>query len=480
MIKLHLENLNSVQEMKNQLLPLETESDFNWLMPIVNFSLDESVIIYLNNHEPDSSKFITLDLREHMTEATNLINNCVSKRNEIFEIETQALTSAIEYVQILNTINDDKTISDLNLKAIFNLSKEDKIDDFESAMQSKFTNINLMLKTKLGFHNQKGNPLNYGERTKYLRKIYADNIKNIYERLIAIKRILKYSFNQETKPLPNYIEVSNNLDKLVWWMRDTVYKFEKLEQSDYIIQKSISLVNYAISKGIMVNVLFNQLNLTGEIEINVSEQDFIKSGMQERVRILGVAANVIGFPSWLPTNSEDEKYIVNNARANSEKENIEANKDITLYYCEVIPPEQFPKIDLELLYESSTEEEEELILSLNQIDRSKILNDIVDRIESIRINPNGKIITTYKPIGIPIDDVKLPNKLIFGELYPIYKSSINTNLNFSTESSIKNASPEGIWKIKLKNVSNPVILGPLDLTQVRDFVLTFNLSVRRF
>ena len=166
MIELKLDNFTSIQDIKKQLLHLDNESDFSWLMPIVNFSLDESVIIYLNNHEPNSSKFNTLNLGEHVTEATNLINNCIAKRNEIFDIETQAITLAIQYIQTINTIKDEKKVSDLNLLALFNLSKEANIDEFQKSLNSKFETANLILKAKLSLHNQKGNPLNYGERIK--------------------------------------------------------------------------------------------------------------------------------------------------------------------------------------------------------------------------------------------------------------------------------------------------------------------------
>jgi hypothetical protein len=479
MINIDITNLSSVQEIKKTLTQIQDDDDFKWLKPIVSFSLDESVIVYLNNHEPDSSKFVTLDLKEHITEVTHLINNCNQKRVEIFDIESQALVTAIELIQIINSISSEKKLDQLNLKASLKISEEISEDEYNQALDTKFSNIQVALKTKIALHNQPGNPLNYGERVKYIRKIYSDNIKNIYERLIAIKRTLKYSYNLDTRPLPNYLKVANNLDKLVWWMRDVIYKFEKLEQYDYTLQKSISLSKYAISQGIDPNEFLKKFRTDGVCEITISEQDFIISGTKERMRILGVAANVIGWYDQVTTNpvgSWQNDQLLQGAM----KSNNDTKRENMLFYCEVTPPEQNPTLDLDLLYDLSEEEELKLIENLNGIDKSSILNNIVDRIEGINVDKNGRISVRYKPTNKTIDNIIFPKKLIFGELNPIHKSSINSNLNFSFENSIKNASAEGIWKLTLNNVSFDKDLRDTKLEGVKDFTLTFKISIRKF
>jgi len=487
MINLNINNLTSVEEIKRALLPLIDDIDFKWLKPIVNFTLDESVIIYLNKHEPVTNRFVTLDLKEHITEATNLINNNISKRNEIFELETRALSSAIEYVQLINSLKDDQKLGELNLKAAFNQSGIDIIDDYSEALQSKFENIGYILKTRFSLHNQDGNPLNYGERVKYLRKIYCDNIKNIYERLTAVKRTLKYSYKQDTLPLPNYIEVSNNLDKLVWWMRNTITKFETKEQYDYVIQKTIT-----VSKGLAVSDTLAKIHNNIPIEVTVSADDFGINENFERMRILGLSVNVIGNYDGMPIvdfdAAADPASLLNAYIQHRQNQiaihigNRNIGREVTLYSCAVTPPEQNTFLDSDYLFEIVEEQEEEITYYLSEVSKKIKSTGFIDlnNVGDFKFDDNGNIKLFIKPSQARPNNIEFPTKLMIGELQPIYKTSINSNLDFIVENSIKNASPIGTWKLHIENVSFDQAIRDEKLKDLKDITLTFRLGIRKF
>ena len=108
------------------------------------------------------------------------------------------------------------------------------------------------------------------------------------------------------------------------------------------------------------------------------------------------------------------------------------------------------------------------------------------KLEDLVIEKNYKFPGGFKFHFEPKADseaINFPRKLIFGDLQPIYKSSINTNQGFLSENSIKNASPIGRWEIHIKNVTSPRI--EADLTRlddpvwgILDIALTFRLAIR--
>lgn len=524
MIELKPENLQTPLQIKTTLSPLVEDNDFGWLeerlnfkvdkndfawlKPVVDFTLDESVIIYLNLNQPNINRFASLDLQEHIAEATNLINTNLAKKNELYELETKALASALEYLQISQSLSPNEKLGKLRLKADYNQSGDTSISDYSDALDSKFTSIRSILRARLSLHNQNGNSLNYGERIKYLRRIYCDNIKNIYERLFVIKRTLKYSFEQDTAPLPNFLEISNKLDKLIWWMRNAISKYETEEQYDYVIQKTISLRENSEKQGL--DDYINQFHTSGEAEFVVSNSDFDIDENFEKLRVVGVSLNIVGrfelitefydsyvfaryggsYQSYLdlyddPKTMKAKDNVnndVNNRRAYdySVKANNDTKSENILHFCKAEPPKQNPMLNFDTLFTALDHQERKKLTELkNKISDETDFSSLFDESFSLGFDLINDANLSHKPTHYDPDDFKFPTKLIFGERQPIYKSSINTNLSFRADNSVKNISPNGKWKISVENVSFDKDLRSGKLGAITDIALTFRLGVRK-
>lgn len=490
--------LTTVNAIKNEFLPLlETEkplfpdienSEFNWLMPILSKSLDEFVADFMLENPPISNTYILLDLAEHVSEASELINKNLQKRNEIFEIETQALFSGVEYAQVLTSLGSDKKLNDLSLNAFFKQSGFENIEEYNAALDGKFDVILSTLRTKLSFHNQQGNPLNFGERVNYLRTVYCENMKVAYERLIAVKRTLLYSFNQKSAPLPNYRDSTNNLEGLVGWLRKEIYQFEIDTQRDYVFHKSFSLnnpftpidlaappVNPHLDTHAQANKTpiptfisdqIKNLKSTGTVEFEIKEEEFdvernffetISKG-ERKMRVLGISFNVLELMIEAPNTS--------------------FNRETRLYYSELVPPRQNNiALELDKIYDETGEEkiksqmsEEEMIIALKN---PKL--KVPSKIKGFDAKGNLKI----EKEAIPMEDVVLPSMFIPGEIKPVYNKNITENLEFRSDNSIKNISPVGKWTLYLKNSSPNNMYRAYGLSQVEDIVITFKIGVRK-
>lgn len=501
MIKLQLDKYESTNQIREALIPIyeQTEFDFRWLEPITKFSLDEYLVYYLSSNPPQIDKFKTLDLSEHLADATNLINKSNSKKNEIVNLETQALTTGIAYIESINNIPEREKLANLNLRALFKLTgeSENKFKEFSDAQNNINANVIKVIKTKLCLHNQKGNSLNYGERVEYARAIYCDNIKCLYERFFAIKRILLHSFKQQTRPLPNYLEIKNSLDELVWWLRDTFKEFQSLEQNDYIIERSISLSKKN-------NLVFRNDGIVN-FEINDSFLDnYYEVKDNEWLRILGVSislvveykkissdwfyyydqgdycTNVENKDLWKISWADTQNSNMNNARAEeyAVKANFDTENEKLLYISEVTPPLNELPVAKDTLFNITKEEEKEAEKYFENLKKNGQKIDWT-KVKNIEFGLDGRPKLEFYP-DKPIETIAIGEKFFYGPINPLYKSSINFSKQFFSGNQIKNILPFGNWELKIKNVSLEEEILNKGLEPITHVILTFKLGVRNY
>jgi hypothetical protein len=507
MSKINAKNINSVTDLQryfNSSL-LINGYDFSWIFPISVKTLDEESIEYLNLNAPNSNRFILLNLGEHLKEATTLINNCISKRNEIFELETIAYTKAIEYIQLIFGKDDEQNLNFLNIKALYNLSNEPDFNTFNSSLDARTELLETLLRTRFALHNQIGNPLNYGERVQNLRKQYNETIRIIYERLFAIKRTLKYVYNQDTDLIPSYLDVANNIFCLDFWVRNVITTYETNSQYDYIIEKTILFTdNNGLISG---DQYFNDfINISQhDFEFNINSNDLGFDQTNENARMLGLSVNVLSgheqmYPdinayyvldSYFPPNNtpSDQHYFDNpkevlhvemynsNLVAARRTENVNRTnnalkKENTTFSCKINSPLQ--TIPLLPLNEPS----------LNGIDL-KLKHNFEKNSNSERSNKkfDSKENTYYQP-KLSLLPITLPNKINYGDIQPIQGVSVKSNLRYYNDNFLNNISPLGKWVLNIGNSSkknyNQFSGEDYSLKQILDVAITFKIGIRKF
>lgn len=464
------------------------QKDFDWLLPIIKTSLDKQLSEYLTKEPPISTRYINLDVIEHLKEATDIINKCNDRRTLIYDLEAKGIFSALEYFQFLETLEAEIKLGKLNINAIYTQSElPDAEENYQKAFDEKTISALGVLRTKLSLHNKEGNSLNYGERVKYLRDLYCDDVKTIYERLIAIKRVLKYSFGQETASLPNFVDVTTKLDLLVWWMRDTVREFESQAEYEYFFEKTISLNTFSSSgkpvpespfgdhhvdnKKILIQDFKSQPLLTlinnGQLDFTLTEDDFRLPkdliGGKTHLRIISIAVNIIE-----DTDHEPQSRPSRNTR---------------LYFCELISPKQEIQLDLSEIYDITQAEQEEakdeIVDFLKIGKKGKTLSDLIaQKGKLIGIDPStGRLI--FESPAKEFEKFSFPNRFIVGDVKPVHETSILDNQNFQSPKSIRNINPIGLWNVSLQNSTQSNMQRFFGLTQIMDFSITFRIGVRK-
>lgn len=86
----------------------------------------------------------------------------------------------------------------------------------------RFSEIRYSIVTRLNAHNFHGSGLNYGERVTYLRLIYADSVRLVYERLYSAWAGLQRFFGISMPPPPWWGGAESPLEALVIWVRTAI------------------------------------------------------------------------------------------------------------------------------------------------------------------------------------------------------------------------------------------------------------------
>jgi len=461
--------------------------DFQWLVPIVETSLDKRLTEYLTKNSPNGTRYISLDIIEHLKEATELINKCNDRRNTIFELEAKAIFSALEYFQFLEVLDSEIMLGEINLKAIYQQSGlQESENKYKEAFNKRTISTLEILRTKLSLHNEKGNSLNYGERVSYLRDLYCDDVRTIYERLIAIKRVLKHSFGQETESLPNFEDVTSKLDLIVWWMRNTVRQFESDAEYEYFFEKTISLNNFSLSgkpipkdpfgdyhvdgtKVLLPDFKSQQLLAlitNGKLEFTLTDDDFRLPndpiGRKLHFRVISAAVNIV----------EDYKH----------EPQSRPSRNTRLYHCEITPPEQKLQLELSEIFDVSLNEQEEAKKEsenfLKRGEKGETLSRIMKKKGELKgIDPiTGRLI--FENDNPKFEQFTFPNRFIVGDIKPVQDTSILDEQVFQSPKSIRNINPIGNWHIYLQNSTLGNMQRFFGLSQVMDLSLTFRVGVR--
>lgn len=491
----HIKSVNDLKSYFNSSL-LVNGYDFTWLSPITKKTVDEESIDFLNLNNPNSNRFILLNLGEHLNEANTLVNNCISKRNEIFELETIAYTKAIEYIQLIFGKDDEQNLNFLNIKALYNLSNEPDFNTFNSSLEARAELIETLLKTRFALHNQIGNPLNYGERVENLRKQYNETIKIVYERIFAIKRTLKYVYNQDSDLIPSYLDVANNIFCLDFWIRNVVATFETNSQYDYIIEKTILFTdNNGLISG---DQYFNDfINISQhDFEFNITENDLGFNQANENARILGVSINVLSghdqmyrqlealydltnhgvpFEKYYHDNPTQElKIAIYNANnvAGRRAENVNRTnnalvKENTTFSCKINSPIQtIPLLPLNKP-------------SLNRVD-AKLKRHFESKNKESKVFRKNNY---YQP-KLAVNPITLPNKINYADIQPIQGVSVTSSLRYYNNNFLNNISPLGKWVLNIENSSkknyNQFSGEDYSLKQILDIAITFKIGIRKF
>jgi hypothetical protein len=252
---------------------------FGWAR-IGDQSLDDFVANYLADHLPDDS-LNPFHFNPHLSEASSLLDGCLARRDQIFALEGSALTSALELALAESTHEADLALALIQLQAAGRQAAIPDLKPGESNLRSQFAARAESRMARLALHNQDGGPLNYAQRISRLRELFADDIRAVYQRLLAARKGLHGAHVVAGLPeIPTWKwDQTANLDNLVNWTRDTIRRIELASNEEVTRTYNFLLVRKG---GLQIDVFKK-----GAIQnFELSKEDF-KWFRNSEVRIMG-------------------------------------------------------------------------------------------------------------------------------------------------------------------------------------------------
>ena len=82
---------------RKHLIPLSERDEFAWLRPILRLTLKEYVINALKQRKPVWTTYSPFEFERNVSVANDLINRCLTRRTDIYELESAAISAALEY-----------------------------------------------------------------------------------------------------------------------------------------------------------------------------------------------------------------------------------------------------------------------------------------------------------------------------------------------------------------------------------------------
>lgn len=210
---------------------------YAWAFPTVG-STDERVAAYLIEH-PADTKFEPCLYQAHLSEASTLLDRCLARRDQIYALESVALTTLLDYLFAETTQPNELALAKLALKATRNQATAVTGDPGDDVLEAQFDARTKLRNARLALHAQDGNPLNYQQRIDDLRELFADDIRSIYELLTAARIGMNQALDAKNqRPVPKWNKTrTDNLKNLVIWCREVIRHVEVMSQNEVIYKK---------------------------------------------------------------------------------------------------------------------------------------------------------------------------------------------------------------------------------------------------
>jgi hypothetical protein len=221
--------------------PPAAKGPLDWVVPALT-TTDAAVAAYLKTNPPED-RFDPCMFESHLSEASAMLDRCLARQNEIFALETQAMTTLLDYALAENLQTGDLSLAKVGLKATRAQAHAGAGDADEPVLTEQNDFRTQARNVRLALHNTDGHPLNYGQRIDFLRDMYGDTVRTIYERLNAARYGLHASgvaLNQP--PLPVWTATNwENLKALVTWCRNAIRAAEATERNEVGYWKNFAI-----------------------------------------------------------------------------------------------------------------------------------------------------------------------------------------------------------------------------------------------
>lgn len=213
-------------------------AQFSWI-EAATISTDRFVFAYLAKNMsqtlPDLAEgaFDPCMYDEHINDASSSLDSCIARLKEIHQLESDALSSVLDYMLAESIQPGALALAKVSLKAARKQGGATLVDADDGVLEAQDKLQSLARNTRMSMHRATGHALNYGERINFLRELYADSIRSVYERLSTARVGLVAAGFALTAPLPKWdAESSANLLNLINWTRAAIRKHDVAQRKE--------------------------------------------------------------------------------------------------------------------------------------------------------------------------------------------------------------------------------------------------------
>jgi hypothetical protein len=199
-------------------------SDFEWIRDIVETSLDE----YVDEHIEqgfNAERYAPLAIEDNLAECARLIDVCLVQRGEIFQLESQGILSALELTYAAELLAKESTLGAVAAEAAIQQAQWANAADVRAAHDEKHRIRALEVQERLALHGRAGSALNYGERVRFLRRIFTENLQRVNECMWALSFGLSAAYDLTVDSAYDYRKRAPGvsiLDNGVTWVRRAI------------------------------------------------------------------------------------------------------------------------------------------------------------------------------------------------------------------------------------------------------------------
>jgi hypothetical protein len=220
---------------------VENEPYYAWLKAF-NRPLEARIgAVLKSSHRPDRTLFDPCLFEEHFAKGDQLLQQCLARTQQINEIESQAVLSALSYLNDQGSENDEFELAKLQIRSyLHQLGKPlDSQDSFLTSRLSHRTGLRLL---RMAMHSSPGHPLNYVERAQILESLQADELRSVSERFHAARLGMMLVSGNDLPEVPEWDEYGvQNLQALLSWSERVVRMFEVKGREERIVLRTVRI-----------------------------------------------------------------------------------------------------------------------------------------------------------------------------------------------------------------------------------------------
>lgn len=212
---------------------------YDWSDAAINHTTGQFVAEFLAKYPP-SFRYPYNQISENLRVAGSHLEQCLNRQDAIFQLESSCLSAVIDALNSDRVFHIDQTLETYASLADARNAGAVGMPDVGQQLVDKYAIRRSVFDFQQKLFRGKGSALNFNERITFLRKLQADSLRSIYERLETARIGLAMAGISIMRKVPVW-DAANpaTLLELVLWMREALRGMDLHTTTEYPVTISI-------------------------------------------------------------------------------------------------------------------------------------------------------------------------------------------------------------------------------------------------